>query len=40
MLFTEIYREISDLRYTRTYNIFIYKDVDFIFFLFRDFYLR
>jgi hypothetical protein len=40
MPFAEIYKKISDLRYARTYDIFIYKNVDFIFFLFRDFYLR
>jgi hypothetical protein len=40
MPFAEVYEKIFNLRYARTYNIFIYKDVDFIFFLFRDFYLR
>jgi hypothetical protein len=40
MPFTEAYKKISGLRYARTYNIFIYKNVNFIFLLFRDFYLR
>jgi hypothetical protein len=40
MPFTETYKKVSGLRYAKTYNILIYKDVDFIFLLFRDFYLR